>query len=242
MRYGLIDGNTFYVSCEGVFDPKLRGKPTVVLGNGDGCCIALSPEAKALGLKMGMPIFQVPKDIRKQVLVRSANFALYGDLSARIVTILQDLFPRVEIYSIDENFVDLEGLKDPLAACLEARQRILQWVGIPCCAGLGATRTLAKAGGPVQACRPCGLLGRLPCHRTERQRSGRRGCVGSGQALRRTPGRRRGKNCCRFGRTPHRPCSCALWGSSGPHPNGAAGNSLQRSGTRRTRTPATFSR
>lgn len=146
MRYGLIDGNTFYVSCERVFDPKLRGKPTVVLGNGDGCCIALSPEAKALGLKMGMPIFQVPKDIRKQVLVRSANFALYGDLSARIVTILQDLFPRVEIYSIAENFVDLEGLKDPLAACLEARQRILQWVGIPCCAGLGATRTLAKAG------------------------------------------------------------------------------------------------
>ncbi len=146
MRYGLIDGNTFYVSCERVFDPKLRGKPTVVLGNGDGCCIALSPEAKALGLKMGMPIFQVPKDIRKQVLVRSANFALYGDLSARIVTILQDLFPRVEIYSIDENFVDLEGLKDPLAACLEARQRILQWVGIPCCAGQGATRTLAKAG------------------------------------------------------------------------------------------------
>ncbi|HHA2805664.1 TPA: Y-family DNA polymerase [Stenotrophomonas maltophilia] len=146
MRYGLIDGNTFYVSCERVFDPKLRGKPTVVLGNGDGCCIALSPEAKALGLKMGMPIFQVPKDIRKQVFVRSANFALYGDLSARIVTILQDLFPRVEIYSIDENFVDLAGLKDPLAACLEARQRILQWVGIPCCAGLGATRTLAKAG------------------------------------------------------------------------------------------------
>lgn len=102
MRYGLIDGNSFYVSCERVFDPKLRGKPTVVLGNGDGCCIALSPEAKALGLKMGMPIFQVPKDIRKQVFVRSANFALYGDLSARIVTILQDLFPRVEIYSIDD--------------------------------------------------------------------------------------------------------------------------------------------
>ncbi|PJL79284.1 hypothetical protein B9Y88_03280 [Stenotrophomonas maltophilia] len=146
MRYGLIDGNTFYVSCERVFDPTLRGKPTVVLGNGDGCCIALSPEAKALGLKMGMPIFQVPKDIRKQVFVRSANFALYGDLSARIVTILQDLFPRVEIYSIDENFVGLEGLKDPVAACIEARERILQWVGIPCCAGLGATRTLAKAG------------------------------------------------------------------------------------------------
>lgn len=145
-RFGLIDGNTFYVSCERVFDPSLRGVPTVVLGNGDGCCIALSPEAKALGLRIGTPIFQVPKVIREQVRVRSANFALYGDLSARIVTLLRDLFPRVEIYSIDENFVDVEGLPNPLAVCLEARRRILQWVGIPCCVGLGTTRTLAKAG------------------------------------------------------------------------------------------------
>lgn len=148
-RFGLIDGNTFYVSCERVFDPSLRGKPTVVLGNGDGCCIALSPEAKRLGLKIGTPIFQVPDAIRKQVQVRSANFALYGDLSARIVRILGDLFPRVEIYSIDENFVDVVGLKDPVAVALEARERILRWVGIPCCAGLGATRTLAKAGNKI---------------------------------------------------------------------------------------------
>ena len=145
-RFGLIDGNTFYVSCERMFDPSLRGQPTVVLGNGDGCCIALSPEAKALGLKIGTPIFQVPDDIREKVQVRSANFALYGDLSARIVLLLRDLFPRVEVYSIDENFVDLIGLKDPFATALEARERILQWVGIPCCVGLGATRTLAKAG------------------------------------------------------------------------------------------------
>lgn len=148
-RFGLIDGNAFYVSCERVFDPALRGVPVVVLGNGDGCCIALSPEAKALGLKIGTPIFQVPDAVRKQVHVRSANFALYGDISARIVTILRDLFPRVEVYSIDENFVDVEGLKDPLAAALEARERILQWVGIPCCVGLGATRTLAKAGNKI---------------------------------------------------------------------------------------------
>lgn len=145
-RFGLIDGNTFYVSCERFWDPSMRGVPAVVLGNGDGCCIALSPEAKALGLKIGTPIFQVPDAIRKQVQVRSANFALYGDMSARIVTILRDLFPRVEVYSIDENFVDVEGLRDPEATCLEARERILQWVGIPCCVGLGATRTLAKAG------------------------------------------------------------------------------------------------
>jgi DNA polymerase V len=145
-RFGLIDGNTFYVSCERMFDPSLRGQPTVVLGNADGCAIAISPEAKALGIKIGTPIFQVPDDIRKLLHVRSANFALYGDLSARIVTILRDLFPRVEVYSIDENFVDVEGLKDPVATALEARERILQWVGIPCCVGLGSTRTLAKAG------------------------------------------------------------------------------------------------
>ena len=145
-RFGLIDGNNFYVSCERVFDPSLRGVPTVVLGNGDGCCISLCPLAKRLGLKIGTPIFQVPDAIRKQIQVRSANFALYGDLSARIVAVLTNLFPRVEVYSIDENFVDVEGLKDPFATCLEARERILRWVGIPCCAGIGATRTLAKAG------------------------------------------------------------------------------------------------
>ncbi|RZI81687.1 MAG: Y-family DNA polymerase [Rubrivivax sp.] len=145
-RFGLIDGNNFYCSVERVFDPSLRGQPTVVMGNGDGCAIAISPEAKALGIKIGTPIFQLPKPLRDQVKVRSANFALYGDLSARIVTILRDLFPRVEVYSIDENFVDVEGLKDPFATCLEARERILRWVGIPCCAGIGATRTLAKAG------------------------------------------------------------------------------------------------
>jgi DNA polymerase V len=145
-RFGLIDGNTFYVSCERMWDPSLREVPTVVLGNGDGCAIAISPEAKALGIKIGTPIFQVPDDIRNQIQVRSANFALYGDMSARIVSILRDLFPRVEVYSIDENFVDVVGLKDPVTTALEARERILQWVGIPCCVGLGATRTLAKAG------------------------------------------------------------------------------------------------
>ncbi|QCO66994.1 Y-family DNA polymerase [Luteimonas yindakuii] len=144
--YGLIDGNNFYVSCERVFDPSLRGKPTVVLGNADGCAIAISTEAKTLGVKMGTPIFLVPATVRKQLQVRSANFALYGDLSGRIVSILRDLFPRVEVYSIDENFVDVAGIRGVEKLALEARERILQWVGIPCCVGLGATRTLAKAG------------------------------------------------------------------------------------------------
>lgn len=148
-RFALIDGNSFYCSVERVFDPSLRGVPFVVAGNGDGCAIALSHEAKALGLKLGAPIFEFTPDMRKQIQVRSANFALYGDISSRIVSILTDLFPRVEIYSIDENFVDVVGLKDPIATALEARERILQWVGIPCCVGLGATRTLAKAGNKI---------------------------------------------------------------------------------------------
>ena len=104
------------------------------------------------------------KDRAEQVQVRSANFALYGDMSARIVTILRDMFPRVEVYSIDENFVDVEGLRDPVATCLEARERILQWVGIPCCVGLGTTRTLAKAGNKlakVQSRRAV-MAGRIP--------------------------------------------------------------------------------
>jgi DNA polymerase V len=146
VKYGLIDGNSFYVSCERVWDPSMRGVPAVVLGNADGCAIALSQEAKALGIQIGTPIFQVPDHVRRQLQVRSANFALYGDISARIVNILRGMFPRVEVYSIDENFVDLEGLPDPVATAALARERILQWVGIPCCVGLGATRTLAKAG------------------------------------------------------------------------------------------------
>lgn len=145
-RFALIDGNTFYVSCERVFDPRLRGQPTVVLGNGDGCAISVDPLAKQLGIRVGTPMFQVPKEIRDQVQVKSAQFELYGDISARIVEVLRDMFPRVEVYSIDENFVDVEGIRDPETLCLEARERILRWVGIPCCAGLGSTRTLAKAG------------------------------------------------------------------------------------------------
>lgn len=146
--FGLVDGNNFYASCERVFQPELINRPVVVLSNNDGCAIARSNEAKALGVKMGQPIHEVPADIRKQLVVRSANFGLYGDLSGRIVTILRDLFPRVEVYSIDESFVDLKGLpaKDHEAVAREARSRILQWTGIPCCVGIGPTKTLAKLG------------------------------------------------------------------------------------------------
>ena len=145
--FGLVDGNNFYASCERVFQPALLGRPVVVLSNNDGCAIARSSEAKALGVKMGQPIHEVPANIRRQLVVRSANFGLYGDLSGRVVSILRDLFPRVEVYSIDESFVSFHGIKpaDRARVAAEARSRILQWTGIPCCVGIGATKTLAKA-------------------------------------------------------------------------------------------------
>lgn len=145
---GLVDGNNFYASCERVFDPTLRGQPVVVLSNNDGCAIARSAECKALGVKMGQPIHEVPSAVRRQLKVRSANFGLYGDLSGRVVSILRDLFPAVEVYSIDESFVSFDGIpvdqRERVAK--EARQRILQWTGIPCCVGIGPTKTLAKLG------------------------------------------------------------------------------------------------
>jgi DNA polymerase V len=143
--FGLVDGNNFYASVERAFDPRLIGKPIVVLSNNDGCAIARSSEAKALGVKMGQPIHEIAPEIRRQVIVRSANFGLYGEISGRIVQILRDLFPKVEVYSIDESFVTFDGISDRQAAAKEARARILQWSGIPCCVGIGPTKTLAKA-------------------------------------------------------------------------------------------------
>lgn len=143
--FGLVDGNNFYCSVEAAFDPRLIGKPVVCLSNNDGCCIARSAQAKQLGVKMGQPIHEVPADVRKQLTIRSANFGLYGDISGRVVGVLRDLFPRVEVYSIDESFVTFDGIPDRLRAAKEARAKILKWTGIPCCVGIGPTKTLAKA-------------------------------------------------------------------------------------------------
>ena len=155
---GLLDGNNFYASCERVFQPALIGRPVVVLSNNDGCAIARSNEAKALGVKMGQPIHQVPPEVRRQLIIRSANFGLYGDLSGRIVSILKDLFPRVEVYSIDESFVSFDGVPDYIEAAKEARARILKWVGIPCCVGIGTTKVRAKAGNKVAKKTPHGVI------------------------------------------------------------------------------------
>lgn len=144
--FALVDGNNFYVSCERVFRPSLNGHPVVVLSNNDGCAIARSNEAKALGIKMGAPWFQIEKMQETDGLVAlSANFALYGDLSDRVASIIAGMGPAHEVYSIDESFVDLAGVRGDLTERARAvRARILQWVGIPCGVGIGSTKTLAK--------------------------------------------------------------------------------------------------
>jgi len=144
--YALIDGNNFYVSCERVFRPTLNDHPVIVLSNNDGCAIARSNEAKALGVAMGAPWFKVRHLQESAGLVAlSANFTLYGDMSERMMTIAAGLGPTQEVYSIDESFVGLEGIRGDLTQRARTlRSRILQWIGIPTCVGIGPTKTLAK--------------------------------------------------------------------------------------------------
>jgi DNA polymerase V len=144
--YALVDGNNFYVSCERVFRPSLNGRPVVVLSNNDGCAIARSNEAKALGIKMGAPWFQIRNFEESDGLVAlSANFALYGDMSDRMMSLAAGLGHRQEIYSIDESFIDLTGIPGDIALrSRKIRHRILQWIGIPCGIGIGPTKTLTK--------------------------------------------------------------------------------------------------
>ena len=141
----LIDVNNFYVSCERVFNPKLKHKPVVVLSNNDGCVISRSNEAKALGIKMGEPWFKCQEIVRKHhIQGLSSNYALYADMSNRVMSILKDFSPNQEIYSIDECFVDLTGFKNLTSYGKQIRRRILQWTGLPVCVGIGSTKTLAK--------------------------------------------------------------------------------------------------
>lgn len=142
----LIDGNNFYVSCERVFQPKLEGKPVVVLSNNDGCVVARSAEVKALGIPMGAPWFQL-KALAKQhgIIAKSSNYELYGDMSQRMHAVIGQFSPEQEIYSIDESFLDLTGFnRDLVAYGQQIRQRVRQWVGVPVCVGIGNTKTLAK--------------------------------------------------------------------------------------------------
>lgn len=142
---GLVDGNNFYCSCERVFDPRLEGVPVVVLSNNDGCVIARSNEAKAMGIEMGAPFFKVRRQLeRGGVRVLSSNYTLYGDMSARVASILAANVPGLEVYSIDESFIDLSGVPDPDTLGRHLRQQVKQWTGIPCCVGIGQTKTIAK--------------------------------------------------------------------------------------------------
>ena len=146
-KLALVDCNSFYVSCERLFNPKIRRKPVVVLSNNDGCIISRSTEAKALGIKMGEPYFKA-KDIilKNKVEVFSSNYSLYGDLSRRVMRTLKRFNSDMEIYSIDEAFLDLSNFPDQDAEKVgkEIRETVLQWTGIPTSIGIAKTKTLSK--------------------------------------------------------------------------------------------------
>lgn len=144
--FALVDCNNFYVSCERLFRPSLRGLPVVVLSNNDGCVVSRSNEAKALGIAMGAPYFQLRDLIEAHgVEVFSSNYALYGSLSARVMNTLRGMAPRVEVYSIDEGFLDLTGMPVHLATFgRQVKAEVLKMVGIPVGVGIAHTKTLAK--------------------------------------------------------------------------------------------------
>lgn len=141
----LVDCNNFYASCEKVFRPDLKDRPVVVLSNNDGCVVARSAEAKALGLKMGIPVFKIEHLIKKHdIQVFSSNYALYADMSHRVMTILEQSAPAVEMYSIDEAFVDVSTVGAVGEYAHYLRKTILQWTGITVAVGISKTKTLAK--------------------------------------------------------------------------------------------------
>lgn len=145
--YALVDCNNFFVSCERVFRPELEGKPVVVLSNNDGCVVARSNESKAMGIKMCTPFYQVKHFVDEGRLTAcSSNYVLYGDLSGRVMSVLADAVPKIEIYSIDEAFLHLEGI-DPEKVpqlCSDLVAKIRKWVGVPVSIGVAPTKTLAK--------------------------------------------------------------------------------------------------
>ena len=145
--FALVDCNNFYASCERIFNPKLIGRPIVVLSNNDGCIITRSSEAKKLGIKMGEPYFKAKQIIKKNnVKVFSSNYTLYGDISQRVMEILSSFSPDIEIYSIDEAFLGFNGFKnyELNTYCKHMRKKVKKWVGIPVSIGLSETKTLAK--------------------------------------------------------------------------------------------------
>ena len=152
IMFALVDCNNFYASCERVFNPALRQKPIAILSNNDGCVIARSDEAKALGLPMGVPAFKYKEFFRvNNVQLFSSNYALYGDMSSRVMRILEQFSPDVEVYSIDEAFLQLNGFEyhNLYQYGTQIRQRVLKWTGIPTCVGIAPTKALSKVANKI---------------------------------------------------------------------------------------------
>lgn len=155
---GLVDGNNFFVSCERVIDPRLEGKPVAVLSNNDGCCVSRSNEFKALGIPMGTPYFQLKtREASGELIFRSSNYELYGDISRRIISVLRDETLGVEQYSIDEAFIYPPDT-DLMEFGKNLRAMILKWTGIPCGVGFAPTKTLAKIANHIAKKRPEGVF------------------------------------------------------------------------------------
>ena len=146
--FALVDCNNFYASCEKLFRPDLRDTLVIVLSNNDGCVVARSEEAKALGIKMGVPVFRIQQEIHQHGIVTfSSNYAFYAELSSRVMGVLEELAPRVEVYSIDEAFLDLTGVESTISLAdfgRQIRQVIGEWIGITVCVGAAPTKTLPK--------------------------------------------------------------------------------------------------
>lgn len=157
----LIDGNSFYCSCERVFDPRLEKRPVIVLSNNDGCAVARTAEAKALGIPMGAPYFKIKALCEREgVVAMSSNYALYGDMSRRMNQVYQRFSDDIEIYSIDETFLNIAHLPliDRTAWAADLRATTGQWTGIPTCVGIGPTKTLAKLANKAAKKLPGGVL------------------------------------------------------------------------------------
>lgn len=143
--FGLVDCNNFFVSCERVFDPRLLDCPVVVLSNNDGCVVACSNEAKAIGIRRGVPFFRLRRLVEEgRLQVRSGNMALYGDMSRRVMSVIRRFVPRIEVYSVDECFLDLDGVAAPEELGRRLAATVQRWTGIPVSVGLAPTKTLAK--------------------------------------------------------------------------------------------------
>ena len=146
----LADCNNFYASCERVFQPHLENKPIVVLSNNDGCVIARSNESKALGIKMGVPVFQIKNIIEQHsVQLFSSNFTLYGDLSKRVMSTIKQEVKAMEVYSIDEAFMDFSGEGNPLEKGIALKKKVQRHIGIPISIGIAPTKSLCKVAGLI---------------------------------------------------------------------------------------------